>query len=562
MIQKVVSLFFNRKNDNDIFKDNCVERESKGCLRCLDGFYLSNSICHPCNYPCTFCSNSTYCTKCDQYSYASNGKCTEINEIINVCDVMMSTYKGCVVCKNGYMRSPDGKTCEICDQSCETCSNDGNCISCNESYYRTPNNITKYCNPIEEPSNCFNKTKNGCVLCEDGFALKYNLCYKCGENCSSCDTNFECLRCEVYNILVDKKCIHFSHIPNCISSENSVCSRCSNEYKLSDDKIECTKKLNYGLVIVLPVVCVMVILFMTVVIITVALLLLFKRKEDLLVENVCVFEMSRSNMSMTKLNGEVLSNKKEIQFGDENENIKIERESRELICVGNHGKGNLKIQITTKDNCDKYTIRTEPKLVTLKSGYACEFEVFLTPLCTINLSDEIVLISLNLKTGKKETTSIRISAHTENSTRIDYDELIEEKKLGEGSFGIVYKGKYRGSIVAIKKMKQKTQDDAEQIVELRKEVEMLDKFRNDYIVHFYGAVFITKKECIVTEFAQYGSLKDILKSKRSDEIKMKIRVKMVLDASKGILYLHENDILHRDIKPDNYLVFSLDWMKE
>ena len=47
------------------------------------------------------------------------------------------------------------------------------------------------------------------------------------------------------------------------------------------------------------------------------------------------------------------------------------------------------IQITIKECCDKYEIRTEPQLINLKKGEACEFEIFIKPLCSCKMEDQM-----------------------------------------------------------------------------------------------------------------------------------------------------------------------------
>ena len=66
--------------------------------------------------------------------------------------------------------------------------------------------------------------------------------------------------------------------------------------------------------------------------------------------------------------------------------IKVNIETKALLCIANGTKHNVKIQITSMAN-DKREIRVEPDVVVLKKGEGCEFSIYIKPLCTCSDND-------------------------------------------------------------------------------------------------------------------------------------------------------------------------------
>lgn len=76
--------------------------------------------------------------------------------------------------------------------------------------------------------------------------------------------------------------------------------------------------------------------------------------------------------------------------------------------------------------------------------------------------------------------------------------------VGEGSFGVVYKGIWRDTYVAIKNVSEHDKDAF--IIEVRQ----LSRVKHENIVKLYGACTKAPNICLVMEYAEGGSLFNIL----------------------------------------------------
>ncbi|XP_066363593.1 uncharacterized protein [Miscanthus floridulus] len=141
------------------------------------------------------------------------------------------------------------------------------------------------------------------------------------------------------------------------------------------------------------------------------------------------------------------------------------------------------------------------------------------------------------------------------------DEDLEElRELGSGTFGTVYHGKWRGSDVAIKRIKKSCftgrSSELERLAhEFWREAEILSKLHHPNVVAFYGVVKDGPGGTLatVTEFMVNGSLRHVLQRK-DKYLDRRKRLIIAMDAAFGLEYLHSKNIVHFDLKCDNLLV--------
>uniref|UniRef100_A0A803LG91 non-specific serine/threonine protein kinase n=1 Tax=Chenopodium quinoa TaxID=63459 RepID=A0A803LG91_CHEQI len=127
-----------------------------------------------------------------------------------------------------------------------------------------------------------------------------------------------------------------------------------------------------------------------------------------------------------------------------------------------------------------------------------------------------------------------------------------ENKVAAGSYGDLYKGTYCSQDVAIKVLKpERLNTDLQK--EFGQEVYIMRKVRHKNVVQFIGACTKPPSLCIVTEFMSGGSVYDYL-HKHKGTFKLPSLLKVAIDVSKGMNYLHQNHIIHRDLKAANLLM--------
>ncbi|KAG6526396.1 hypothetical protein ZIOFF_016380 [Zingiber officinale] len=139
-------------------------------------------------------------------------------------------------------------------------------------------------------------------------------------------------------------------------------------------------------------------------------------------------------------------------------------------------------------------------------------------------------------------------------------DLEELRELGSGTFGTVYHGKWRGTDVAIKRIKKscfegRSSEQENMVKDFWREAKILSKLQHPNVVAFYGVVPDGTGGTLATvaEFMVNGSLRHAL-PRKDRPLDHRKKLIITMDAAFGMEYLHSRNIVHFDLKCDNLLV--------
>ncbi|KAL3634743.1 hypothetical protein CASFOL_021797 [Castilleja foliolosa] len=170
------------------------------------------------------------------------------------------------------------------------------------------------------------------------------------------------------------------------------------------------------------------------------------------------------------------------------------------------------------------------------------------------------LESCSFTTTSNDDDSSSTTTELMSSVSPKFRRVIEDwqkgELLGRGSFGSVYEGiADDGFFFAVKEVSLLDQGDEgkQSIIQLEQEIALLSQFEHENIVRYYGTMKDASHLYIFLELVTKGSLLSLYQKYDLRAPQVSAYTRQILH---GLKYLHNRNVVHRDIKCANILVES------
>ncbi|KAH8955710.1 hypothetical protein BDL97_07G001800 [Sphagnum fallax] len=163
----------------------------------------------------------------------------------------------------------------------------------------------------------------------------------------------------------------------------------------------------------------------------------------------------------------------------------------------------------------------------------------------------IILREIQQEFANKE---VQPTLYSYNILKTATRDFHQNNKVGEGGFGIVYKGVLsNGGELAIKWLKKSEQG----VTEFLNEIVLLTSVKHKNLVTLKGCCLHGVQRLLVYEFVENQNLAEVLWGDNYLQLDWPRRFNICVGIARGLSYLHEDShqrIIHRDIKAPNILL--------
>ncbi|KAM4121429.1 hypothetical protein ACB094_01G005200 [Castanea mollissima] len=215
-------------------------------------------------------------------------------------------------------------------------------------------------------------------------------------------------------------------------------------------------------------------------------------------------------------------------------------------------------QVYHKEEKDKQKMKV---IVIVVVAIAVVCGVLLIPYCIskrTNFREKLennVMIDQNID-GQSE--DMEVTFFTLATIATATDNFSNNNKLGEGGFGLVYKGTLvDGKEIAVKRL---SWSSGQGLKEFKNEVILIAKLQHRNLVRLLGYCIEGDEKILIYEYMPNGSLDSfIFDQTRAKVLGWSMRFNIICGIARGLLYLHEDSrlrIIHRDLKASNVLLDS------